>query len=102
MTLVRRIVLGALAVACATATDLEAAVQPSSPLAEKVYRHPSLDIPRHVPPLADLPSGVASRVERDMAALGLGAGSAFYDPRAARLTSLLVSEPLIPGTGIGN
>ncbi len=49
-----------------------------------------------------MPDEVGARVQRDLAALGVNGDSAFYDARAGRLTSLILSEPLIPGDGVGN
>ena len=60
------------AVASVTASSLEAVVPSRSPLADKTFRHPRLEIPQE------------------------------HDARAGRLSSLIVSEPLVPGTGVGN
>ncbi len=35
-------------------------------------------------------------------AFGVGEGSIFFDSRTGRVTSLILSQPLIPGNGVGN
>ncbi len=75
--------------AAAGLLDVEAAIPPVTPLAEKVHRHPDLHVLQRLQPVAELPAG-------------LSADLAFFDPRAGRITSLVLSEPLIPGTGAGN
>jgi hypothetical protein len=102
MRLSARSVLAALLVTAAGTSSLEAVVQPQSPATGRTYRHPGLHIGHQPLAPAALPADVAARVEQDLAALGLGPGSAFYDARAQRLTSLIPSEPLIPGDGVGN
>ena len=72
------------------------------PLAEKILRHPNLHIPTRLQPAIDLQDDLGARIQRDLAALAINGDSAFYDARAGRLTSLILSEPLIPGTGVGN
>jgi hypothetical protein len=69
--------------------DVDAAIPPVTPLAEKVHRHPDLHVIQRIQPVAQVPAG-------------LSAALAFFDPRAGRVTSLVLSEPLIPGAGIGN
>src|SRR6185503_16931099 len=70
-------------IACGiAATSSQGAVRPEpTPLAEKAFRDPALSIPTRLQAAGD---------------------AAFYDPRAERLTSFLLREPLIPGTGQGN
>ena len=47
-----------------------------------------------------MPAESAARIGTDIASLGVD--SAVYDARAGRLAGLVASEPLIPGTGVGN
>ena len=84
------------------AVSVEAAVKPSeTPLNRKAFQHPSLHIPNLEKPLAELGPAVAGR-GMELARLGVGPGSAFFDWRGARWASLILSHPLIPGDGKGN
>jgi hypothetical protein len=102
MTRLRRALLAALVASSLTAARLDAFVPPNSPVTEKSYRHPNLHIPIQNLPLAQLPAESAANVGADIESLGLGTDSAFFDPRAGRLASLILSVPLVPGTGVGN
>jgi hypothetical protein len=102
MTRTRRALLAALAVGSLTAANVEAVVPPQSPLTEKVFRHADLHIPTQFLALQQLPAESAARVGSDISSLGLNAETAFYDARQGRLSSLILSVPLIPGTGTGN
>ena len=68
---------------------------------DKEFRHPGLTIPS-----LHTPAGIAGSRDQgqlpDLSGLGVAPGAAFYDPLARRWASLLPSEPLIPGTGLGN
>jgi hypothetical protein len=101
MRLSPRTFVAALALVSMT-SSLEAVVEPRSPLADKTYRHPGMHIVVDARTASDLPSELAARVEGDLATLGAPAGTAYYDVRAGRLSSLLLREPMIPGTGVGN
>ena len=72
------------------------------PVSSKEVRHPGLDIRHRREPVADLPVALAAAVRKDAATLRVSAEHVFYDPRGARLASLILSEPLVPGTGEGN
>jgi len=81
---------------------LEGAVAPAdSPLRQKEFRLPSLHIPNLERPQGELGPALAGR-GLDLVRLGAGPGSAFFDWRGARWSSLILSEPLIPGDGKGN
>src|SRR6266571_604819 len=84
------------------AASVHAAVAPKeTPLAEKAF-HNAAFYPRDVQQsLKDLPE-LAAGLAPDLAALGAAPESALYDPRTGRWTSLVLSVPLIPGTGDGN
>ena len=69
---------------------------------EKVLRHPALHIPTRLVPASELPGIVATQTRQDVTALGLDSRAVFYDDRFGRLTSFVLSAPLIPGTGAGN
>ena len=99
----RRGLMAALLACGLFAPGAEAVVRDEkSALAEKVLRHPGLHIPTHLQPATELQGELGARIQRDLAALGIGDGFAFYDARAGRLTSFILSEPLVPGTGAGN
>src|SRR5687767_4155074 len=88
MTLARYAFLAA-AVGGAFAPTAVAAVPPPSTMADKSFRDPRLDLGPHLEPVA--------------APAGLTVHLAFADPRASgRPTSLVLSEPLLPGSGVGN
>lgn len=99
----RRVLIVALLACGLFAPRSEALVRDEkSALAEKVVRNPNLHIPTRLQPAMELQDELGARIQRDLAALGIGGHSAFYDARTGRLTSLILSEPLVPGTGLGN
>ncbi len=104
MTRTKNLVLASLAGCTLLAAPLEAVVVPSgTAVKEKEYRHPALYIRGMQQPVSDMTNrAVASQVEQDLAALGVPAASAMWDPQSERLASLFPAEPLIPGTGKGN
>jgi hypothetical protein len=92
--------LGASLLAVCTA---QAAVrQPDSPLQQKTFRHPDLAFPNSHERLDQLDSSLAASLKHELAALGVSPDHAFYDARAGRWGSLMLREPLLPGTGVGN
>jgi hypothetical protein len=99
-------VVGALVAVMALSTvmvqPLYAVVQPKgSPLADKIFRNPSLHITNLERNVADL----AAPVRADVMGRQLGtlrADSGLYDPRGGRWSSLVLSEPLVAGDGKGN
>jgi hypothetical protein len=93
----------ALAAGLLVASSAEAVVKPpDSPLREKAFRNPDLDIRSPHQPLSSLQPSMAGALEQELAALGVPREHGFYDVRAGRWGSLILSEPLIPGTGKGN
>lgn len=98
----RRVVVAALLACGLAGPSADAAVRHESPLSDKAVRHTNLHIPTQLQPASELQGELAARIGQDLAALQVGGNSAFYDARAGRLTSLLLSEPLVPGTGVGN
>src|SRR5688572_10149763 len=67
------------------AGDLEAVVPRRTPFAEKkAFQHAAMYIPTAYSPL------------------GAGPATAFYDARNARVSSMILSVPLVPGNGAGN
>jgi hypothetical protein len=81
---------------------LEAAQPRRGAANEKFYQDPGLFVPEQVQPLADLDAATLARLDPGIRALGLAAGNSFYDARVGRWSSLVLSRPLIPGTGAGN
>ena len=91
----------ALAAGLLVASSAEAVVKPpDSPVREKAFRHPDLDVRSPVQPLSSLQPATAAALEQELAALGVTREYGFYDVRAGRWGSLILSEPLIPGTEI--
>jgi hypothetical protein len=87
---------------CLAVSALQA-VQPRKGAAfEKLYSDPILFVPEQVQPLAELDVATLARLDAGIRALGLAPGNAFYDARVGRWSSLVLSRPLIPGTGVGN
>src|SRR5262245_15691074 len=92
--------LGALLLAASTA---HAAVRPSdSPVQQKAFRHADLKFASDHVSLDRLQPALATALRQELSGLGVSPDHAFYDVRAGRWGSLLLSEPLIPGTGVGN
>ena len=80
----------------------EAVVVPApTPVSQKEFRDPNLYIPTLQRPLAELGPTVAAR-GLDLVSLGVQPDGAFFDWRGARWGSLILSQPLLPGDGIGN
>lgn len=92
--------LGALLLAASTA---QAAVRPpDSPVQQKTFRHPDLTFSSEHQPLDRLEPSLAAALRQELTALGVSADLGFYDVRAGRWGSLILSETLIPGSGTGN
>ncbi len=85
------------------AEPLLAVVAPEeeSPLNALVFRHPDIFIPNVYQP-AGQTAAPGLDLERDLAALGVGADQAFLDLRGARWGTLILRRPLLPGAGKGN
>ncbi len=81
-----------------------AQVPPAVPsaAAAKAFRHPDLFVGHRHRPLEELPAPVAARKRSDLAALGVAPGRGFLDLRGGRWGTLLLTRPLVPGTGAGN
>ncbi len=79
------------------------AVQPRRGAAkEKAYIDPNLFVPEQTQALAALDGATHASLESAMERLGVGPGTAFYDTRVWRWSSLILSRPLVPGSGHGN
>ena len=85
------------------AVSIVGAVQPRKGAAsEKFFYDPSLFVPEQTVPLAEIDGTTLAAIDGQVRALGLAPGTAFYDARAGRWSSLILSRPLIPGSGAGN
>ena len=85
---------------CLLAGRAAAAVPPEpSALREKVYHHPDLHPAELQERVRSLDAGLAARLETELASMGVGPDSGYYDSRAGRWGSLILSVPLIPGSG---
>ncbi len=79
------------------------AVQPRRGAAfEKFYYDPSLFVPEQTQPLAEIDAATHTSLAAAIQRLGLAPGTAFYDARVGRWSSLILSRPLLPGRGHGN
>ena len=72
------------------------------PAMEKTFHHPDLWVREHQEKVSELSMSVQSAVSSDLAKLGVQSDVAFYDSRVGRFVSLVLREPMIPGTGKGN
>ena len=98
-----RILRGALFAFGWLAVSILSAAQPRKGAAsEKFFYDPSLFVPEQTLPLAEIDGATLSALDGQVRALGLAPGTAFYDARVGRWSSLVVSRPLIPGSGAGN
>jgi hypothetical protein len=81
---------------------LEASFTPErSPVLEKAYRHPDLQIASLERPASEVTPPVdRESLERQLSSLG--AQSGLYDWRSGRWGSLVLSVPVLPGDGAGN
>jgi hypothetical protein len=85
------------------ASAAQAVVKPAgSALQEKAFRHPDLKVSSSHQPLSQLEASLAASLGHELSALGVPADHGFYDVRAGRWGSLILSEPLLPGSGTGN
>ena len=75
---------------------------PASPLAAKKFEHPDLSIAHAALPVDRLPATAAAAARQALAALGVAEQNARLDPRGGRFATLLLSHPLIPGSGREN
>jgi len=71
-------------------------------VAEKVLRHPDLDIPAFNQEVRELPAQAAAQARQRLARLGVAEESARVDQRGGRFVTLLPTTPLVPGRGVGN
>jgi len=70
---------------------------------EKQYRHPDLDISTVLRLVSEMPTGEgASLAASDLASLGVPAERGRLDVRGGRWGAITPTQPLLPGSGVGN
>ena len=85
------------------ASTLSAQMVPRTrPISERAFRHPDLFVPERTEALKDMDSTVAAGLRPELAKFGAAEESVFYDARVGRWSSLILKQPLLPGTGSGN
>lgn len=100
-----RSIFPVLAAALLLAASAALAVAPpegTSPLAQRAFRHPDLYVSSVYRPAEQLPEPLASALRLDLQALGVGSGLGLVDWRSGSWGTLILRQPLIPGTGKGN
>jgi hypothetical protein len=82
----------------------QAQVEPSRsiPIGQKGYRHPSLVLGSRALPVSQLSATGSARSGERLQGLGLTTSEGFLDPKSDRWSTLLLAEPLLPGSGKGN
>ncbi len=87
----------------ALAASLLGQVAPRTrPVSERALRHPDLYVAEQTQALRDMDSTLAARLRPELAKFGVPEESVFYDARVGRWSSLILKQPLVPGTGAGN
>jgi hypothetical protein len=88
---------------CSVFAASAAAVQPRRDAAsDKFYQDPSLFVPEMTVAIDELDAATLARLSPEMSALGISPGTAFFDSRVGRWSSVILSRPLVPGSGAGN
>ena len=72
------------------------------PAGPRVFRHPALDASPLTRPASDLPPAIAAPALAGLTRLHATRENALYDLRGGHWSSLVLSQPLLPGTGKGN
>jgi trimeric autotransporter adhesin len=100
MQLIRLLALAAIVTAAASAH----ALQPPEPrdLHDLEFRHAELWWGSLYQPLHELPAAISSERSGELDALGVRLHNAFLDVRSGRWGTLILTRPMIPGTGVGN
>ncbi len=88
----------------AVAGTLQAQVEPEKTpdVAAKAYRHADLTIPAFNDELGQLPPQAAAQARERLARLGVNQATARVDRRSGRFVTLMPTEPMVPGKGVGN
>ena len=86
-----------------TPSSILAQVQPDrAGLGQARFRHPGLSVSKAFRRPNELPPQAAVQAAGDLASLGASANGARLDVRGGRWATLIVAQPLLPGTGAGN
>jgi hypothetical protein len=80
----------------------QVAPEGASAAARLAFSHPDLFVANVQKPLRDMPAELGQAVRPQLVALGASEDAAFYDLRAGRWGTLVLSQPLLPGSGAGN
>ncbi len=88
----------------ACAAGVAAGPDSSSTIDEKTFRHRDLDFLTRSTPIDALPLDVAERAKQQLEALGVEPENGYVDLRSGkyRWSTLVVTEPVIPGSGFRN
>ena len=93
--------MSTLALLAAQAAALEPPVREVD-LSGLEYAHPDLYILNLQHSVSELPLTLAARLRLELAALGVLDEAGYYDLRADRWATLILTQPMIPGSGVGN
>ena len=74
----------------------------TSPLAARAFRHPDLYISSAYRQVGQVPEPLASALRLDLQALGVAESGGYVDLRTGSWGTLILRQPLIPGSGKGN
>jgi len=91
--------LACLAFAAAAAAQV---VPRTTSVRERSFRHPDLYVEEVNETLQSLAVPLADQLRPTLAKFGVPTESIFFDSRTQRPNSLILHEPIIPGTGVGN
>jgi hypothetical protein len=72
------------------------------PVSERAFRHPDLYVPERTQTLQELDPTLSAQLRPQLASFGAPAESVFFDARVGRWSSLILRQPLVPGSGSGN
>ncbi|HSM15219.1 MAG TPA: hypothetical protein VLA66_14210, partial [Thermoanaerobaculia bacterium] len=94
--------LATIALLLTAGSALAFVVPEPSPLADKEIRPAGLDVEPALRRIAELDGAAAADLASAVARLGVRRDHAMLDARGGRWATLLLAQPLIPGTGVGN
>ena len=71
-------------------------------VSEKAFQHPDLFVPEVTENLSMLPATLVQRLRPTLASFGVSQESIFFDSRTGRPTSVILRQPMLPGSGKDN
>ena len=71
-------------------------------VSEKAFQHPNLFVPEVTEDLTMLPAPLVQRLRPTLASFGVAQESIFFDSRTGRPTSVILRQPMLPGSGRDN